>query len=169
MILKASITTNSHPHPSSGDDSASPCTSRIAPTSVGTSVIGEYGRSATRSQRGRSTAKNHDRHTNASIVSPMSATPMMPNCRNTSSHMLCACMTVSPWSTIHPSKCGSVGTHGVEKPQPCHGCSIARSHTAPQIVSRPVRSDDRPSAAKIRSRSTHSVVRPPRATTAYAM
>jgi hypothetical protein len=59
------MTTNSQPHSSSGLDSASPCTIRIAPTSVGRRVNGEYGRSARRSQRGRSTAKNHERQMNA--------------------------------------------------------------------------------------------------------
>ncbi len=79
----------------------------------------------------------------------------------TSTHMLWACMTVTPWSMIQPSNAGSVGTHGVAKPQPANGRSPARSSTAAQISSRPVRSALRPRAVKIWSRSSQSASAPP--------
>ncbi len=48
-------------------------------------------------------------------------TPTSPSWKNTSTHMLCACITVWPWSMIHPSKEGSPAIHGVEYPQPISG------------------------------------------------
>ena len=70
LILYPNMTSSSQPHPSSGEDSARPCTSRMAPSSVGSSVSGEYGRSSRRSHRGRSTAKNHERHVDAEVGEP---------------------------------------------------------------------------------------------------
>ena len=49
--------------------------------------------------------------------------------------MLCACMTVTPWSMIQPSKAGSDGTHGVENPQPIDRMlSGALEHRRPDVL-----------------------------------
>ena len=60
---------------------------------------------------------------------------MTPSCMKTSTHMLWACMTVTPWSMIQPSKAGSEGTHGRrEAPAGERPLAGALEHRGPDLL-----------------------------------